>query len=368
MKKIKGAGLSGLASAISFALKGEKTIVMDRSSQIGSKFPESVHAFRNYSSQLDEYELIKYRKFLIRHLRPIHKIIKLGPSLIPSIMYAKDRPLFYAVKRGNSEESIDKQLFDQAESLGVTFNFKVNSDKDVDIIATGPAFSTEIGYGHHYKGVDVDPDTIIFLLNDDYAPKGYAYAIPYGNDSVSVVTTTFDLKSFSKMPMLFSKLIKEVSAFSDLIDGGKKGPVFAKIGFSLMPRTAKIKNKLLVGEAAGFSEADRGFGMHYALESGFLAAKSLMEGLDYDKLWKESFEKELLKAFKRRLILNRIGNNEYDKLINSGTEMSAKDYVKHKEEQNKNLIKDELDNIRLEYEIDKLQKKFDIGRLYEKVS
>ena len=81
MKKIKGAGLSGLASAISFALKGEKTIVMDRSSQIGSKFPESVHAFRNYSSQLDEYELIKSRKFLIKHLRPIHKIIKLGPSL-----------------------------------------------------------------------------------------------------------------------------------------------------------------------------------------------------------------------------------------------------------------------------------------------
>ena len=89
--------------------------------------------------------------------------------------------------------------------------------------------------------------------------------------------------------MLFSKLIKEVSAFSDLIDGGKKGPVFAKIGFSLMPRTAKIKNKLLVGEAAGFSEADRGFGMHYALESGFLAAKSLMEGLDYDELWIDSF-------------------------------------------------------------------------------
>jgi flavin-dependent dehydrogenase len=364
MKTIVGCGLSGLATAVALSLKGEEVEILDRSSVFGSKFPESVHAFRNYSSSVDERDFIKMRGFSINFLKPIHKIVKIGPSSSPAETYSKDKPLFYATKRGDVKASLDRQLFEQADGLQVNFRLgEAAIPKEVDVIATGATFATEMGYGHHYKGVSVDGDTIIFFLNDDYAPKGYAYAIPYGKDEVSVVTTSFDPSTFNKMPALFKHLIEKVPVFSGLIDGAEKGPAFAKIGFSYIPDSAKLKEMLIVGEAAGFSEADRGFGMHYALESGFLAAKALTEKADYDALWKGAFEGELVKAFKRRLMLNRIGNAQYDQLINAGTNMSADEYVRYKETQNTSLIKQVLINLHTANEIRKLRKKFNIKQL-----
>ncbi|MCL5427574.1 MAG: NAD(P)/FAD-dependent oxidoreductase [Candidatus Marsarchaeota archaeon] len=367
IRKIVGGGLSGLATAIALAHKGETVTVYERSKTIGTKFPESVHAFRNYNTFMDENDFIKSRGFIINNLKPIHKIIKFGPSLKFSETYSKDKPLFYATKRGNVNNSLDYQLSEQAKNLNVEFQFGTTNNKSFDVIATGAAFATEMGYGHHYTDVNVKDDTIIFLLNDYFAPKGYAYAIPYGKNEISIVTTSFVRSSFNSMSTLFDRLIDNVPAFSELIESGKRGPAFAKIGFSYLPKTAKVKNSLLVGEAAGFSEADRGFGMHYALESGFLAAKAITERSDYDELWKTSFESNLIVAFKRRLILNNLGNEQYDKLANTGTAMSSDEYLKHKKAQTTNMFKQILDNLHTANEIKKHRKMFDITQLNERL-
>ena len=364
IKTVLGGGISGLAAAISLAGKGEKVELVERASRIGIKFPESIHGFRNYSN-IDETEYITSRGYSIDHLMPIHNIVKLSPSLSPSEIYSKDRPMFYAVKRGNAPESIDMQLYKQAENMGVKFRFgeTINAN-EADIVATGAKFINGMGYGHNYTNVDVDNDSIIFLLNDRYAPKGYAYAIPYGKNEVSIVVTSFDSSSFNQMQVLFNRLMKEVPNFSKLAEGGERGQAFAKIGFYSIPETAVVQKRLIVGEAAGFVEADRGFGMHYALESGFLAAKSIIDGLDYDALWKASFEKHLLKAFKRRLILNRLGNAHYDQLINAGTRMSINEYTKHKEKQSIDIVKQLLLHLHTTNEVRKLRKRYDLKKVY----
>ena len=364
IKTVVGGGISGLAAAVSLANKGEEVVVVERASKAGSKFPESIHGFRNYAN-MDEIDYIKSRDYDINYLMPIHKIIKLGPSLSSSEIYSEDRPMFYSVKRGDSKKSIDIQLYEQAEKKGVQFRFGESTNlKEADVVATGARFMNGMGYGYNFTGVDVDPEAIIFLLNDRYAPKGYSYAIPYGRDEVCIVVTSFDASSFNQMPMLFERLLKEVPNFSKLIEGGDKGQAFAKIGFYNIPETATVQKKLIVGEAAGFVEADRGFGMHYALESGFLAAKSIAEGLDYDSLWKASFEHHLIKAFRRRLILNRLGNAHYDKLINSGTRMSTDEYVKYKERQNVSMVKQLLLHLHTKNEIRKLRRKYTLENLY----
>lgn len=310
---------------------------------------------------MDEKEYIESRGFNINSLRPLHKIIKLGPSLKPSETYSTDKPMFYAVKRGNNEDSIDMQLLKQAESLGVEFKLcKSMSFKDADIIATGARFMNGMGYGHHYSNVNIDDEAIIFLLGDKYAPKGYAYAIPYGKNEVSIVVTSFEPTSFNQMPSFFKRLVEEVPTFSKLVDGADKGPAFAKIGFFNIPNTAQINKRLIVGEAAGFVEADRGFGMHYALESGFLSGQALSEGKDYDQLWKASFRSQLLKAFRRRLALNRLNDSHYDKLINAGAKMSIDEYMKYKKAQNKNIAKQFLLDIYTMNEVAKLRRKFNI--------
>ncbi|MEY4491896.1 MAG: hypothetical protein RL085_307, partial [Actinomycetota bacterium] len=61
-------------------------------------------------------------------------------------------------------------------------------------------------------------------------------------------------------------------------------------------------NPLYVGEAAGLQDCLFGFGMRYAMLSGFLAARSLTEGEDYDCLCREAFGHRLtVGANNRRL-------------------------------------------------------------------
>ena len=239
-------------------------------------------------------------------------------------------------------------------------NKSIISYDNLDMKATGARYVNGMGYGCHYKDVEVDENTIIFLLNDEFAPKGYAYAIPYGKNEISIVITSFQNNNFRNMNLLFQNLINKIKIFSDLTKNAVQGDYFAKIGFYSIPETARIKNTLLVGEAAGFVEADRGFGMHYALESGYLASKALSENSDYDLLWKKSFEIELLKAFRKRLILNKLGNKYYDQLINAGTKMSIKEYVEYKEKHSVNIIKKLLLNLHTMNELKKLRNKYKI--------
>ncbi len=46
-------------------------------------------------------------------------------------------------------------------------------------------------------------------------------------------------------------------------------------------------DKKSVGEAAGFQDYLWGFGIRYAIISGNLIAKSIIEGVDYEMLWKK---------------------------------------------------------------------------------
>jgi flavin-dependent dehydrogenase len=58
-----------------------------------------------------------------------------------------------------------------------------------------------------------------------------------------------------------------------------------------------------------------GFGMVYAFKSGYYAAKSLIENLDYDDLWKENFLKQLQISLNNRTLYNKLSNYHFEKII-----------------------------------------------------
>jgi len=62
---------------------------------------------------------------------------------------------------------------------------------------------------------------------------------------------------------------------------------FVGYGTFAMNVSNKQDGRLVVGEAAGFQDLFLGFGMKYALLSGYAAAKSIMEEKDYDMVWRE---------------------------------------------------------------------------------
>lgn len=69
--------------------------------------------------------------------------------------------------------------------------------------------------------------------------------------------------------------------------------------------------KLYVGESAGFQDCLWGFGMRYAILSGYLAAKSLMEELEYDMLWKKELRPMLETSLINRYLFERFGHTGY---------------------------------------------------------
>jgi flavin-dependent dehydrogenase len=84
-------------------------------------------------------------------------------------------------------------------------------------------------------------------------------------------------------------------------------------GFAdFFPASTAIKEgKLYVGEAAGFLDNLTGFGMFYAIRSGYFAAKSITESADYDKLWKTEFNDSIRSSMTSRFALEIAGNLGY---------------------------------------------------------
>jgi flavin-dependent dehydrogenase len=82
-----------------------------------------------------------------------------------------------------------------------------------------------------------------------------------------------------------------------------------------LPRTAMQGGHLVIGEQAGFQDALAGFGTRYALRSGILAARSLIEGIDYTRLWRKEFLPQLRTGVSNRFFFNHVGDRGWRRVI-----------------------------------------------------
>ena len=63
-----------------------------------------------------------------------------------------------------------------------------------------------------------------------------------------------------------------------------------------------------VGEAAGFQDYLFGLGIRYALTSGYLAARSILEGRDFDELWQSELGAKQETSLVNRFLYETGGN------------------------------------------------------------
>ena len=80
-------------------------------------------------------------------------------------------------------------------------------------------------------------------------------------------------------------------------------------------KTNKNPKQLYVGEAGGFQDLLLGFGMRFAFESGYLAARSIIEKKDYQKLIKKKIEKRLKAGIVDRYIFEKFKKLVYFGLV-----------------------------------------------------
>jgi flavin-dependent dehydrogenase len=178
-----------------------------------------------------------------------------------------------------------------------------------------------------------------------------------------VLVTTFDGTRFGHTRALFHKLLK-TPVVAQVVDGATRTDASACYGFYTVPETAVVNGKYFVGEAAGFVEAARGFGVKYAVVSGALAAQAIIEETSYDALWKAAFESELVDSFKRRLALQRMSNADYDYLLNGEEEeISIEEYEAQKRKRSTHFLKSFLIEKYAAHKLGEWRKKYDISKL-----
>jgi flavin-dependent dehydrogenase len=298
--KIAGAGLSGLSAGINLLKAGYEVIIYEQRPNVGLRFNNDFQGIANWMTNKDVVDFLKdiniETNFL---LEPFKKAIFFGPGMKSKQQLVSPSPLFYLVKRGNSKDSIDYSLKNQFIEQGgkIIFNTVL---EDADIIATGPKRAEMIARGYIFK-TDMD-NFACAILDNSIAPKAYAYLLVFNGQGTLAVVLSENFQNQEKY------LNETVSAFKNKLRlkmSEKKK--FGGLGDFFYSKSATKNGKLYVGEAAGFQDYLAGFGMYYALKSGFLAAKSIKENISYDKLWKKEFSSFLKAGISNRFLFEIAG-------------------------------------------------------------
>jgi flavin-dependent dehydrogenase len=147
-------------------------------------------------------------------------------------------------------------------------------------------------------------------LDDTLTPHVYSYLIfsrGYG---------TIGAGALASQPNMRQTLDQVVAGFQAQVKFDMCMPrYFAGPGIFGLPQTAQQREKLYVGEAAEMQDAFFSFGLRMSMTTGWLAARSLLSGTDYDLLWRSRLLPMLRATAVNRYLQQRTGNLGYGLLM-----------------------------------------------------
>jgi flavin-dependent dehydrogenase len=305
---IVGAGPAGLTAAIVLARHGYAVRVFEMAPDVGHRLSGDFQGLENWSSEKDVAlvlgELGIRQNFLFA---PYHGGTIYTP-LTQSSKITSERPIFYLVRRGSGPGTLDAGLKEQALASGVEILFNRRADvhalKGKTIVATGPRGYNAVASGITFETDMQDHAALVF--HDKMAPKGYAYLLV--NKGLGTMATVL-YREHRQVNDCFLKTAAFFREHLDVIIRNEK--IFGSYGNFFMSDTQVLSDKLYVGEAAGFQDCLWGFGLRYAIVSGHLAARSIVDGCDYDTLWKEGLKGMLETSLINRYLFERWGHRGY---------------------------------------------------------
>lgn len=315
--KISGGGIASLACAINLRLAGFDVLIYERNQDVGQHRYNDWQGLENWTTNEDVLEFLKRINIKINFSNhPWFEAVGLDADL-GQHRIKSNNPLFYLVRRGSVPDSLDQGLKKQVQDLGVRFEFnKAVQSQEVDIVGTGHAKNS---YGMVF-GVIFEtnlPNMVMYLLDNNIAPQGYAYLIVVNNQATLAICFTTSKKHLKVGRQCLEKAIEQfqrINKFS--IENPKHFSGSASLGF------LKNKDKIYIGEAGGFQDGFLGFGMKHAFLSGYLAAQSIIKADSYQKAaqtyW-QTIEKEIYPLTKtsvvNRFLYEFFTNKIYKRLL-----------------------------------------------------
>jgi flavin-dependent dehydrogenase len=310
MVNIIGAGPAGLTAAIVLARHGYKARVYEMSPEVGHRMHGDFQGLENWSSTKDiTVELREIGIGINFFCEPCYNVTVYAYGMKP-IAIKSDKPIFYLVRRGSMRGTLDFGLKEQALSSGVEilFNRRIENFEREAIIATGPKRTDIMAIGITFEtGMD---NRVVIVFDDNIAPKGYAYLVV--NQGYGTAATVL-FREYKKGKEYFEKMMQFFRGKMGVEIRNEKR--FGGIGNFFLSNTKVHQKKIHIGESGGFQDFFWGFGIRYAILSGYLAAKSFIEGSDYDMLWKKELKPMLETSLINRYLFEKLGNTGYRYLV-----------------------------------------------------
>ncbi|HMA34472.1 MAG TPA: FAD-binding protein [Chloroflexia bacterium] len=277
---IAGAGVAGLTAAISLHRAGRAVRVVDRGAASGAhRFPDW-DAIENWTSAED------VPAFLARIGIDPDRFRHTGRSTFSVIdPYGRrhdvrtPRPFFYLIKRGAVAGGLEHGLQAQAEAAGIPIAYhSVCPPAQADIWAGGT-----FGQGSRFISAGFTfrtdhPDWICGLIDMTIAPRAYAYlAIVEGEGTLAVLLTEARHEANALLERAVAAFRRHTAL--DIRDRHRAGGSGGDLAAFWHGR-----RDFVIGEAGGYQDFLWGFGIRYALLSGYLAAQAVLTGRDWQAL------------------------------------------------------------------------------------
>lgn len=311
---VVGAGPGGLTAAINLVKNGYEVDLFEQNNDVGFRFNGDFQGLENWSDHEDTLDILKNLGIETNFLcQPYYGSDGLfyGPKL-KKVVVKTSRPLFYLIERGAGNNSFDQGLRQQAEKVGVNiiWNHKLESIKEgYAIVSTGPKAADAIAKGFVFK--TSLKDSFIAFLDNKIAPKAYAYLL-VNNGRATFATCLFE--DFKNERMIFDKALETLKSVIDIdINEPKKFGGF--VNFFNKPILSKNRRFLYVGENAGFQDALWGFGIKYAMLSGYYAAQSIINDTSYKDLCMTHLVPKFQTSLANRWLFAHLTNYGYSFLL-----------------------------------------------------
>jgi len=321
---IMGAGLSGLACAITLENNGVEPTIFEKRNMVGDRFVNAGSMFSILDRPINDSIVYLSDKYNI-NLTPIDKTKKL-------VFHSKDETssingdLGYSNIRGRHENSFEHQLQKQVKAK-INYNSKheyemLCKEFDYVVLATGDGeYSSHLGNFRcdltcTLKGATVVGDFITSIshvwFNYELLPKGFAYLIPFSEKEANFVINYPDYPQTIKLDInnlwqqFYNKACKDFDQNLRITD--KFEVTKYMLGLCNHP---KIENTYFVGNCFNSISPGLGFGQLTSILTGIYSAYDLCGIAKYEEL-----VKPLVQNYKHSLVLRKYLENLDDNNLN----------------------------------------------------
>ncbi len=305
---IIGAGPGGLFAAIRLKDNGLNPVVYEAKSTVGLRFHGDFQGLENWSTVWNPVDFLKENGVdLTFRCVPFYGGLFYAPDYIQRKIVTSD-PMFYLVRRGNFEDTLDTHLLRQVleRNIPVKFNTRITEIPKGAISSTGPRKFNMIAKGFTFE-TDL-PDSAIGIVDDSLAPKGYVYILI--QNGIGTFSTVI-YQEFKKIDYFSNLAWKKSLELVPNLNARNVKP-FGGFGNCMLKRKPFPDYYFPIGESAGYQDFLFGFGIKFSLISAYCAAESILTGESYEKLAQKHIDPIHQVSIANRYLYEFLGNKGYN--------------------------------------------------------